>query len=242
MNLENLDFEGMHQDAVWPMMQRVRPDRKTLVLPERGCVLRRFESEHDAMSYALHGYYLAQRGWSKPCEYIGKEWTAQEHVVAGDAQPNVAGIVRIIAELHGHVGQYGAPRDYTQEELQRVCDREVRNHGGELVETFAKHWPSELRSVRGPWHGDPTLTNCIVDAAGRYWMIDHAPQLLGPQEYDYAKLRRCLLINDEGVIDWQQVARGHDDTWLRVVIAGMLGSHTGEMREKLKEVWECMTT
>lgn len=225
-NSTQFTYFTMNENAtkpVWPLMRNVREKRSVELAPGVRVLIR--DDDHRRLSR------VAARSVTLPCTVpvvVLAPGLAERPWLEG-AHPADGGPVRdCLATIHRY------PARATAFEVLSFLD--VRRRRAGLPEIADWRGWDELVADPGPWvrwHGDPTLTNCLVTAGGPV-MIDHAPDDRGPREYDYAKLRRSELLGDDGVVRGRPDRR---DLWLGVVIAGMVGSHEGVMRDLLLDMW-----
>ncbi|MGH3804576.1 MAG: phosphotransferase family protein, partial [Pseudonocardiaceae bacterium] len=117
----------------------------------------------------------------------------------------VDGVTQTSEETWPHVAEQAArladvplrPR-LPRLELKQVSSANSRSRalGTELARRFAGHWETACASVNRMMaaaplalcHGDLQPANCILDNAGRTWLIDWEYSCIAPMEWDPAKL------------------------------------------------------
>lgn len=233
-SLESLRLAQRHPR--WPAMKRARDDRATLVCDS--CVWRWYADVAAAQQVAMRSQQEPLRGYCGGAyEYVADGWVQCPYVIGREATAaDVLLIDRELQRLHD-----SGPRQRMRVGAilrSRVLARLLNNHAvGDPMHDEIAAWPMwrYIDGSVGPWHGDPSLTNVLITPSGAVQFIDHSPMEHGPREYDFAKLRRSLVLGDDG--EWKnRPPRG--DEWLAVVVAGMIGSHcAGAFRDKLIEMW-----
>lgn len=216
-------------------MARVRQDRVTLC---GDVVWRWYASDATARACVEKSKRRPLALMTPELEYCGCGWTRQEYL-RGEHPREIGHVEDMLRALRDQLQHPACTRWCGLEQRERVMARLLRNHPEDddvhdMVERSIK-WDKLVSPYSEAYHGDPTLSNVVVQGANSLF-IDHSPELAGPHEYDDAKLRRCLLVSDEGKL----VGHPHEhrgDQWLLVALAGMIGSHRGEFRKLLIEVF-----
>jgi len=232
----------------WPLMRRAISDRFTYCIPSRGVTLRWFADAEVARQVCERSVRAPLAHFTVPMRQIGareepSRW-CESQFVPGSHPLGEAPIKRILVRLHASTPASRA--DVESAYRDRVLSRVPRE------DPLYPHLYSEISSWSGwtrlaetqhdfvSWHGDATLSNCVVSESASHeaTLIDHSPIARGPREYDYAKLRRSLVLSDDG--RWRDDPRTcRGDLHLAVVVLGMLGSHWrhSPIFERLLEFW-----
>jgi len=223
----------------WPKMARVQQDKRVELLTGRRVVRHWWQDRGVAEQVARRSQcgYLAE--WTVPLERAAEGWYESE-LVDGYHPRSEEDFQRCFAALATiHSTERREKRDVTERHCERVCSRLRENHPTEkslLTDVHRWFGRQMLVDFLGPWHGDPSASNILlVSGPRRVTFVDHAPQWYGGAKYDFAKLRRSMIIDDDANT---LKPPDHGDAWLAVVIAGMLGSHAkGDLWSKLAEIW-----
>lgn len=144
------------------------------------------------------------RYYTPPIQWLGGNWGVRRKIEAGPGN-----IRAVLAELHR-----GPTREMTR---------------GERVRFFSSRGllDIDVKLHVGSWHGDPTLSNFI----GGY-LIDHSPDAEGPLEWDYAKLERSEILDD----NMKRIGKCRKDPLLAAVFLSMFYRHgCAELMECYKE-------
>lgn len=224
--------------SVWPAMKRIEDDREVVIYNSLVMI---HDKDHERL---LRVTARSQSGPLAPyttfMQYRGLGQATRGYI-SGECPAPHGPLVETLAQLH----EDGPQRNATREELrafyeQRILNRIERNcpqHYDLVV-----NWPGWERLVYdrpnvtwGVWHGDASDYNAVETQGGRIVLFDHAPEPEGPQEYDFAKLKRSLYIDNTMTL--RKTPRLRDDV-LTAVIAGMIGSHG---HPNLVELFKCMS-
>lgn len=228
---------------VWPRMRRVEHDHDVSIDRDAGVVTVRHSDARTLLA-------LVERSCASPLSWftvpmtLVDECTATRPYLAGVSGDDVdqAGLEGLVCALHraGRDRHRVATSSEVMRSLyRRVIYRAQRNCPGAWPTIVSWSGWSRLLDrayVIGPWHGDPTAYNAVVTSDGRTWLIDHSAQSEGILDYDIAKTRRHLLVDNDLRLrseprEWRR------DPMMICIVAGMIGSHGApELIELFKEL------
>jgi hypothetical protein len=242
----NRSIELAQKHPRWPAMERVEKDRATLITPEG--VWRWYKDHEQAKNCCARSTQMPLSAHTVPMSWWGDGWTLAQFIEGRHPDPrndnDMSKVVLALDLLHG--SSQVSFHSFVGGRLRlRALDRLEKNHPKDtatrelLVTWMGWKW---LVGLIGPWHGDPTINNTIIQPDGSVRFIDHSFMIAGPREYDLAKLRRSMVIGDDGnwVVGTGPLQRG--DHWLAIVLAGMIGSHVvGKLRNNCLEAFREIT-
>jgi len=215
-----------------PHLERAAKDREVYVWPQRGVVYHWWADPAVKKQVLDKAWTLRHYGVSYMNE--GDTWASTLYVPG--THPTREELAVVLRQLHGDFPGVKANHEMLEWWYSRRLLDRIKKHAPEHYDRISV-WPGWARLTNrtyvdwGVIHGDATTQNAVRTPGGRIILIDHSHHMEGPREYDWAKLEVSWGKPEDGE-DW-----GESDV-VTAIVAGMIGSHVGETRERFWRTWE----